>query len=177
MKVSTLKHSMAIRAAMIVGILLCIGRYAYALSNSPDIIVSGESMSPTLQDGDRISGQRVTSVDDLTYGVYAIQVPPSLMSVDKILDIDRSKPLLVKRIIGLPEDHIICVDGKLMRNGSPVNLPSYYSALNFDYILAADEVFLIGDNLTESYDSRHFGPIKIDDTSRIYKCDIEDKNK
>jgi signal peptidase I len=83
---------------------------------------------------------------------------------------------LVKRVIGLPGDHIVIKNGaitiynKAYPNGfQPDNTLPYgeNNAIpstdnNEDLTLASDELFICGDNRGNSLDSRIFGPIKTD---------------
>jgi len=81
---------------------------------------------------------------------------------------------LVKRVIGLPGDHIVIKNGAITiynkqypngfnpdttlpygKNGA---IPSTDN--NLDITLSSDELFVCGDNRGDSLDSRIFGPIK-----------------
>lgn len=61
----------------------------------------------------------------------------------------------VKRVIGQPGDIIEFSDGALFLNGRPLSEP-YVSSETDDMTvtLGPDEYFVLGDNRTESYDSR-----------------------
>ena len=68
----------------------------------------------------------------------------------------------IKRIIGLPGDHVVLKDGVLMINGIKLNDSRLVGPINGsnDLTLGADEYFVLGDNLSQSSDSRIVGPIK-----------------
>ena len=174
MTIASLKHSKLIRLFMTAFVLLAAWRYAYCARYHPALLVTGTSMTPTLSNGERVQSSLVRSLDSITYGVYAIEVSPTLMSADKLLELNRERSIIIKRVIGLPKDNLLCVDGKFMRNGVEVKLPTYNPYLNFKCQLRADEIYLLGDNPSESYDSRHFGPIRINSYTRLFRCiDLE----
>lgn len=76
---------------------------------------------------------------------------------------------LVKRIIGVPKDHVKVKNKKLYINGKKVNDP--YSNITNDFLLEDfgyskipdDYYFVMGDNRTNSADSRAIGLIKKSD--------------
>lgn len=72
---------------------------------------------------------------------------------------------LVKRIIGLPGDHVVCCNalGQLTVNGVPIDETSYTklpggspaSADTFDVVVPEDSLWVLGDNRNRSKDSRY----------------------
>ena len=72
---------------------------------------------------------------------------------------------LIKRVIGMPNDKIKCVSGILyINNEEDTSGYGYGENIDFpEYILKDDEYFLIGDNRSDSFDSRYFGPVKKED--------------
>jgi signal peptidase I len=74
---------------------------------------------------------------------------------------DNSEQHLVKRVIGLPGDHIVCCDagGQLTVNGTPlaeqyINPAEAPVVREFDVVVPAGKVWVMGDNRNHSADSR-----------------------
>lgn len=74
---------------------------------------------------------------------------------------DNSEQHLVKRVIGLPGDHVVCCDagGKLTINGTAVdeayiNPAEVPQVRNFDVTVPEGKVWVMGDNRNHSADSR-----------------------
>jgi signal peptidase I len=74
---------------------------------------------------------------------------------------DNSEQHLVKRVIGLPGDHVLCcdADGKVTVNGAPldekyINPAEVPLVRNFDVVVPAGKVWVMGDNRNHSADSR-----------------------
>jgi len=73
-----------------------------------------------------------------------------------------AKQHLVKRVIGVAGDHVVCCDNnkKITVNGKPLNEPYIYkgdnpSDLNFDVTVPLGKVWVMGDHRGASADSRY----------------------
>lgn len=137
--------------------------------------VEGTSMTPTLQNNDRLIISKVERT------LAAIQGKPYIPERGQIVVLDSSivglngqKEQLIKRVIGLPGDHIhidagvVTITNSQHPDGYDVtqalgltNLHSTYSDSPIDLTVPNNQVYVMGDNREQggSYDSRSFGPI------------------
>ncbi len=118
------------------------------------VIVQGTSMSNTLEDQDILFLNKF----DTSYERFDIVV----------LEHDSSK--LVKRIIGLPGEHIYCEDNKIYIDGQLIE-EDYITEKTEDFdilnagltVIPEGYYFVLGDNRTNSTDSRSIGLISEED--------------
>jgi signal peptidase I len=84
---------------------------------------------------------------------------------------DSSEGHLIKRVIGLPGDHVTCcdTDGQLVVNDVPLDewdvlKPGVERASeeDFDVVVPPDQLWVMGDNRPNSADSRVHGPVPLD---------------
>lgn len=129
-------------------------------------VIPTASMEPTLKIGDRVLVEKVGF--HLQRGdLIVFNKPPA--------DKERDTPRLIKRVIGLPGDTVSAqggyyyIDGKRLdetwlpaadrgvtcapNSGPPSCLPFA------PVVVGQGEYFVSGDNRTDSFDSRYFGPI------------------
>jgi signal peptidase I len=73
---------------------------------------------------------------------------------------------LIKRVIGLPGETVEIVDGELKVDGVAISEEYTDGSLLTDsgpFPVDENSVFVMGDNRDESFDSRRFGPVPIDE--------------
>ena len=150
--------------AIVIGLIIFIFIRTFFFSN---YVVEGESMMPTLQDGNKLV------VNKIGYQIG------DLNRFDVIVFHANQEEDYVKRIIGLPGDTIEYRDDILYINGKKVKesyLEKYRKEaiggrLTGDFTLLEitgketvpnDHIFVLGDNRLGSRDSREFGFVSVD---------------
>ena len=123
-------------------------------------LVRGDSMSPTLRDGDLIHVRRMSSKGaSYRRGSIVAAKMPSPSGDDSLLT-------NVKRVVGLPGELVrVGSDGAVSVEG--ISLSEPYLAVGARaapgpgllWLCDEDAYFLMGDNRADSWDSRRFGPI------------------
>ena len=96
--------------------------------------------------------------------------PKSLWKKFSYYVLEVNKTSYIKRVIGLPGDHIEIKDGKVFLNGEELNEPYIQSGVVTDnghgnctnIIVPENCVFAMGDNRAQSSDCRRFGCIPLD---------------
>ena len=136
-------------------VLICLLFIRYVAVRS---VVEGNSMNPTLNDGDNLIVEKVS---------YYFHQPERF---DVIVFKVKHEPntFFVKRIIGLPGETVQIIDGYVYINGTKLEEDVYgndvirnaYTAAN-PVTLKEDEFFVMGDNRNNSNDSRSVtvGPV------------------
>lgn len=163
-------------------LLVCINRYVVTFKQ-----VSGPSMNNTFSDGEFVLVNRLGKTKlDLFHQSYVprrgdVVILKRSLRLDKMSASTGDSEFLIKRVIGLPGDTLVIKSGVItIRNKenkkgfNPDQDAPWQATMNkegsaFDIArdirvtLEANEVFVCGDNRSDSIDSRAFGPIKIQD--------------
>lgn len=156
--------------------------------------IKGTSMFPTLSSGEKVILSTWNSTlnktpkrgDCVTFEAPSVEVinnadsknPVAIYNteksfMDKVLyyGFGITKSSYVKRVIGIPGDHVQIKDDKVYLNGEPLDEPYVSKALKTDMSLGGEfsdvivpegYVYVLGDNRSASADSRRFGCIPID---------------
>lgn len=150
--------------------------------------VDGPSMQPTLQNKNRLIVVKVQRTWARITGHPWIPARDDIIVFNQANVFGNTGNLekqLIKRVIGLPGDRIVIKNGKITiynkqhpKGFNPdINLP--YGKVNepttspsgpVNFTVPANEVYVMGDNRPDSYDSRYFGPINVNNI--IGKLDV-----
>lgn len=150
--------------ALVIGIMIFAFIRTFFFSN---YVVEGESMMPTLEDGNKLV------VNKIGYQISDFN------RFDVIVFHANENEDYVKRIIGLPGDKIEYNEDHLYINGKEMDEPfldiyrnqTLGARLTGDFTLLEvtgektvpeGKLFVLGDNRLGSWDSRHFGFISVD---------------
>lgn len=117
------------------------------------LIVRGKSMEPNFIDGD------VMLVDKISYQINN----PRRGDVVAMYFPGEASKRFIKRVVGLPGEKIKISNSKLYINNGLIDEPYLSEGTatlpDTDRQLSADEYFVMGDNRTNSSDSRAWGPV------------------
>lgn len=154
-------------------------------------VVQMDSMYPTLKQGDRLLLNRavVTFKQELKRGQIITFEAPTKEKYSSMDEIDINNPIAqydnntnslwkkftynvleigkrnyIKRVIGLPGEHIQIMDGKVYINGEVLeesyldeSVTTEATGLFYDIVVPENSLFVMGDHRSVSLDSRSFG--------------------
>jgi signal peptidase I len=138
---------------------------AFRWSFADQYRVPSGSMLPTIQLGDHVFVNKLA---------YDFRVPftdvkvlrtgePARGDIMVFISPEDQKTNLIKRVIGLPGDHLLIKGNKVFVNGKALaepyvpSEPDQHSGEVLDFIVPADRYFMMGDNRNISWDSRYWG--------------------
>ena len=120
----------------------------------PRYVVDGASMEPSFHTSERVIVDRLTML-------LGAPARGDVVVLDSPTTADE---LLIKRVVGLPGEHVLIRDGRVYIDGMLLDEPyvEEYCTMrscNGEWQLAPDEYFVLGDNRSHSLDSHSFGPV------------------
>lgn len=136
--------------------------FVYLLIMRPHKI-DGQSMEPNYPNAEYLLTEKVS------YYLHAPQRGDVVVLRPPVVVSEGSE--FIKRIIGLPHETVRVENGRVFINGKLLNEPYIASdVLTFggtylqdgqDYVVPANQYFLMGDNREHSSDSRFWGPVPL----------------
>ena len=165
------KSALSTLAILLIAPLLALGITAFIFQSYE---VDGPSMQTTLQNRDRLIIWKVSRTwARLTHNEYVPNRGDVIVFIKKGLYEDSSgkEKQLIKRVIALPGERVTVKDGKVTVYNTefpdgfvPDKMLPYGNAItttegSVELTVPAGEVFVCGDNRSNSLDSRYFGPI------------------
>lgn len=124
------------------------------------VMTFGESMVPTIQNGDMV--------------LTMIKHKPEDIHRYDVVVFKHEGRYLIKRVIGLPGETIQIINNIILINNQPVKDPidiemKDYGLLNEPYQIQSNEFICLGDNRNHSGDSREFGGVMMEDILGVGK--------
>jgi len=127
----------------------------------PFVVPTG-SMLPTIQLGDQVLANKF---------VFRFRTPqrPDIVVLD---DPTNTVGTLIKRVVAVGGQTVDLQGGKVLVDGVAIDEPYTHgqasdplmgSQLKFPVKIPSDSIWVMGDNRTQSQDSRWFGPVKLSD--------------
>lgn len=141
----------ALKYIIAIAVILIVAIYVVSFQE-----VIGPSMNNTLKSGD------ITVVNKLVFRLRNIKR-------NEIVSLKKDDKIMVKRIIGLPGEHIEYKDNLLYVDGKKISDSRSSSTKDFKLesigyeTIPKDMYLVLGDNRTNSSDSRTFGLVKKSD--------------
>lgn len=126
-------------------------------------IVSGQSMYSTLENKDYLM------INKVAYKSEAPERGDIIVFKTELIDEESNKKKnLVKRVIGLTDEHLVIKDNKVYIDGKELEedyLTDIYTDGDIDITIPNNRVFVMGDNRENSDDSRksYIGTISLED--------------
>lgn len=127
--------------------------YTFVNLTTARAVVEGSSMRPNFETG------QLVIVNRFAYFFSS----PQRGDVIVLHNPRNGKEDFIKRVIGLPNEYVQIIEGRVYINGVLLEEPyieRFCTSCNGTWQLGEDEYFVLGDNRPSSHDSHSFGPIK-----------------
>ena len=157
-------------ALFVSGVALGESRLAHCISRP--FSLPTRSMEPTLQPGDHLLVQSSAYWFSPIQRGHLVAFRTDLLETKFLNSLHIPKgQIYLKRVVGLPGESLRIQQGCLLVNGRPLDTmpgfvnnglihPGGFSEItNQGYVVPSDSLFVIGDNHTNSLDSRYFGAV------------------
>lgn len=157
---------------LVVAILIALFIKAFVVQ---PYIVDGESMQPTLMDSDRLLVDKIPrTIARIDHHQYVPKRGAIIIFNQSNLPNYVGTKQLVKRVVGLPGERVVVGQNRITiynsahPNGFNPDTPDGYpvnaqlTTGNIDITLGPHQIFVCGDNRSNSEDSRYFGPVNLD---------------
>ena len=138
--------------AVVIVMILSLSGCAGLSLGGKTYVMGGQSMEPTLRDGDRVTASPVNR--ELQRGDIVVFSDPLPDANPHIL--------FIKRVIGLPGETIEVKDGQVYINGTVFVEPYVVEKARYSLetvSIPEDHYFVLGDNRNSSMDSHVYGSI------------------
>lgn len=150
--------TLKVRPKMLLTILACTLAFYGSFSIFKPCIIEGFSMYPWVQTGDWIIVNKLDHTPERGQ-VITLSIP-------------NYKYRLLKRVIGMPGDEIVIIDGMAYVNNHVVpdlNRHVLFSGRGAtkEYTVPKGHIFVLGDNRANSSDSREFGYVSLEDVEGV----------
>lgn len=176
-RTSILKEALSFLQIIVVAFVIAVIFVTFIAQRN---IVDGNSMYPTLYNGDNLIIEKVSNYFTIpAQGTIVTFIRPKVQLVydgeganaGYHVQADESMPdtQLVKRVIAVPGDEVEIKNGRVYVNGTeliedylPKEVVTEVQFPDYAHVkLGEDEIYVLGDNRPHSSDSRSFGPVKI----------------
>jgi signal peptidase I len=149
--------------AVITALVVAVATWAHFGRYEHQLYVTSDSMTPTLKKGDVVEWTSKFQISDLERGQLIVIASPA-----------GGDSLWVRRIVGLEGDLVEVDERGLMLNGAKLHQfqflepgEDHSSFAHRKMLVPRSAAYYLGDNLTNSRDSREFGAIELEEIKGV----------